>query len=88
MLFRQYSHTYTQTHTHYTRHHLLMCRCYGTRMSAEAALTASTAKGYVHELRALELPQLQPLWALKANNKLLVIPCALSCVNLHTHTLH
>lgn len=41
-------------------------------MSAEAASTASTAKGYVHELGALELPQLQPLRALKANNK---TPC-------------
>lgn len=55
-------------------------------MSAEAASTASTAKGYVRELRALELPQLQPLRALKANNKLLVIPYALSCVKTRTHT--
>ena len=69
--------THTNAHTHYTRPRLLMRRRRGTRMSAEAASTASTsstAEGYVCELGALELPQLQPLRALKANNKLLVIP--------------
>lgn len=53
---------------------MLTLRRYGTRISAEAASTALTAKGYVHELRVLELPQLQPPWAPKANNKLLVFP--------------
>lgn len=68
--------THTQMHTLITPG-LLMRRRRGTRMSAEAASTASTsstAEGYVCELGALELPQLQPLRALKANNKLLVIP--------------
>lgn len=50
-------------------------------MSAEAA---PTAEGYVRELGELALPQLQPLWTLKANNKLLVIPFALSCVQTST----
>lgn len=61
-------------HTRYARPHLLVVRCCGTEISAEAASTALTAKGYVRELGALELPQLQPLRAPKANNELLVIP--------------
>lgn len=65
------------THAHNTRPYLLMVRCCGTKISAEAASTALTAKGYVRELRVLELPQLLPLWAPKANNKLLVIPYVL-----------
>lgn len=69
-----------------------MVRCCGTETSAEAASTALTAKGYVRELGARKLPQLQPLWAPKANNKLLVlspVPWAmLRLVHMLVHYTH